>query len=93
MSADAASIVATIEALLDARGPGKTICPSEAARKLAGDGDFRPLMEPVRAAARGMVAAGTLEITQGGRAVDPAGARGPIRLRRPPRDAAGLRRS
>ena len=38
--------------LLGARGPQKTICPSEAARALAGDEDFRPYMEPVREAAR-----------------------------------------
>jgi hypothetical protein len=39
-------------------------------------------MEPARRAARRLVAAGTLEITQGGRVVDPSTARGPIRLRR-----------
>ena len=37
--------------LLAARGPGKTICPSEAARLLGGDDAFRPLMPIVRAAA------------------------------------------
>ena len=47
-----------------------------------GGEDWRPLMEPARRAARRLVAAGTLEITQGGRAVDPSTARGPIRLRR-----------
>lgn len=37
--------------LLAERGPDKTICPSEAARALAGDEDFRPYMDPVRQAA------------------------------------------
>ena len=60
-----------------------TICPSEAARALAGDRDFRPLMDPVREAAGAMAARGELEVTQGGRAVEAATARGPIRLRRP----------
>jgi len=73
----------TITDLLAARDPGKTICPSDAARALAGDHGFRPLMEPVRARAREMVDRGELEITQGGRVVDPGSARGPIRLRFP----------
>lgn len=72
----------TIVELLQARDAGKTICPSDAARALAGDG-FRPLMEPVRARAREMVSRGALEVTQGGEVVDPATARGPIRLRLP----------
>lgn len=83
MTADPAAIERTIAELLDARGPGRTICPSEAARALADGGDFRALMQPVRDAARAMVARGRLEVTQRGRVVDPASARGPIRLRRP----------
>jgi len=71
-----------IAELLDARAGGATICPSEAAQRVDPDG-WRTLMEPARRAARRMVAAGTLEIVQGGRAVDPSRARGPIRLRRP----------
>ena len=70
----------TIVALLEARDPGKTICPSDAARALA-DANFRPLMEPVRRVAREMVARGALEITQRGKVVDPERARGAIRLR------------
>ena len=67
--------------LLAARASGATICPSEAARAVGGD-DWRDLMEPARAAARRLVAAGQAEITQGGRVVDPSTARGPIRVRR-----------
>ncbi len=78
-----AQIERTITELLEARDPGKTICPSDAARALAGDADFRPLMEPVRARAREMVDRGDLEVTQSGRVVDPRSARGAIRLRLP----------
>jgi len=67
--------------LLAQRAGGATICPSEAAQRVGGD-DWKPLMEPARRAARRLVAAETIEITQGGRVVDPSTARGPIRLRR-----------
>jgi hypothetical protein len=70
----------TIDELLDARAPS-TICPSDVARKADPD-DWRPLMEPVRRAARRMTARGEVEITQGGSVVDPSAARGPIRIRR-----------
>jgi hypothetical protein len=71
----------TILDLLGARAGAATICPSEAARAVGGDG-WRDLMEPARQAARRLVAAGAVEITQGGRVVDPSTARGPIRIRR-----------
>jgi hypothetical protein len=38
-------------------------------------------MESARRAARRLVASGMVEIVQGGRRVDPAKARGPIRIR------------
>ncbi|MDP1917546.1 MAG: DUF2256 and DUF3253 domain-containing protein [Myxococcales bacterium] len=65
---------------LSQRAGDATICPSEIARSAAPD-DWRPLMEPVREAARRLVATGVLDITQGGRVVDGSTARGPIRLR------------
>ncbi|GGQ53281.1 hypothetical protein Saso_22170 [Streptomyces asoensis] len=70
--------------LLDRRAPTATICPSDAARAVyEGDDDgWRALMEPARRAARRLVTAGEVEITQGGRPVDPADARGPLRIRR-----------
>jgi len=71
----------TILELLDARARDATICPSDAARAV-GDDDWRELMEPVRRAARRLVAAGDVVITQGGDVVDPSTARGPIRIRR-----------
>ena len=68
--------------LLARRDRGKTICPSEAARALGGDEGFRPLMPLVRDAAAALVATGDIEVTQRGRVVDLATARGAIRLRR-----------
>ncbi|MET8174760.1 DUF3253 domain-containing protein [Streptomyces clavifer] len=70
--------------LLERRAPTATICPSDAARAAyEGDDDgWRALMEPARRAARRLVTAGEVEITQGGSPVDPAKARGPIRIRR-----------
>ncbi len=68
--------------LLSHRDPGKTICPSEAARAVAGEeGDWRALMEPARQAAEKLAADGVLEVAQKGEVVDVATARGPIRLR------------
>ena len=66
--------------LLAARARGATICPSEAARRVAPD-DWRPLMARARSAARRLVASGALEMTQRGHAVDPSTARGPVRLK------------
>ena len=77
--AERALEVRTLE-LLAARRTGATICPSEVARALGGE-QWRDLMEPARAAARRLVAAGQIDITQGGRVVDPSTAKGPIRLR------------
>ena len=81
--AEQAQLRSTILELLDRRGPGKTICPSDAARALAGPG-FRALMDTVRAVAAELVADGEIEVTQHGEVVDIAQARGPIRLRRKP---------
>jgi len=67
--------------LLARRDPGKTICPSDAARALGGDDGFRPLMGLVRDAARGLVADGRIEVTQRGEPVDLDRVRGAIRLR------------
>ena len=80
MPSDADARAAILD-LLARREPGRTICPSEAARALGGDAGFRPLMPLVREAAAGLVADGRIEVTQRGRVVDLATARGPIRLR------------
>jgi len=76
------ALEASILALLDARKGGATICPSEAARAVGGEDAWRDLMEPARRAARRLVAAGKVEVTQGGHVVDPSTAKGPIRIRR-----------
>lgn len=78
------ALEASILLLLSHRTGGDTICPSEAARAVGGpaEEDWRPLMEPARRAARRLVAAGEIEITQKGRTVDPSTAKGPIRLRK-----------
>ena len=68
--------------LLARRARGATVCPSEAARVVGGEQDWRPLMEPARAAARRLVARGEVEITQGGKVIDGSTAKGPIRVRR-----------
>jgi hypothetical protein len=76
------ALEAAILALLEQRADDATICPSEAARAAARDGDWRALMGPARAAAGRLVERGEVEVTQRGRVVDPATARGPIRIRR-----------
>jgi hypothetical protein len=76
-----ARLEATILSLLAARARRSTICPSEACRAVFGDVDAAH-MERTRQAARRLVGAGHVEITQGGVVVDPSRARGPIRLRR-----------
>ena len=72
-----------VRSALAARRAGATVCPSEVARAVGGDDEaaWRPLMEPVRAAARRLAAVGELEWMQRGRVVDPSTARGPVRLR------------
>ncbi|WP_299391155.1 DUF3253 domain-containing protein [Pelagibius sp.] len=78
-------IAACILALCRARGAGKTVCPSEVARRLAPDGDgWRALMPAVRAAAAVLARDGRVVILQKGVAVCPGAARGPIRLGLPP---------
>lgn len=74
-------------ALAAERGPGATFCPSEAARRLGGE--WRGRMAAVRSEAAILVSEGALACTQGGVAVDPMRARGPIRLGRPFPDTAG----
>ncbi len=75
-----ADLERAILVLLRARAVGATICPSEAAREVDPE-NWRDLMEASRSAARRLVDAGSIEITQQGRPVDPSSARGPIRHR------------
>jgi hypothetical protein len=81
--ADRARLAATMRTLLHARGPGKTICPSDAARVTGGTG-WRALLPTARDVARHLAARGELEVTQGGEVIDAAGPwDGPVRLRTP----------
>ncbi len=77
-------IEAAILRLLAERGKGKTICPSEVAKAVAGSAEraaWEPLMEPVRVVARGMLREGKIVVTQKGRVVDGDTAKGAIRFR------------
>jgi hypothetical protein len=65
--------------LLNERGPGKTICPSEILPiELKKDKD---VMEEVRESAKLLVLENKIEITQSGRVIDPNSIKGPVRLR------------
>lgn len=71
----------SIRALAEHRGPRSSICPSDAARAVGGDG-WRELMDDARTAARRLARSGDVEITQRGKVVDPDGDwSGPIRIR------------
>lgn len=65
-----------------ARGAGKTICPSEVARSIAGPDEktWRHLMKPIRTEAVRLVREGRLRILRKGRDVDPDDFRGIYRL-------------
>lgn len=68
--------------LLNKRGPGKTICPSEILPlELKKDKD---VMEKVRESAKLLVLENKIEITQSGKVIDPNSIKGPIRLRLKP---------
>ncbi len=78
----------TILGLVAARGPEKTICPSEAARALGGDRPeaWGPLMQPIRRTAVKLAKEGRIVITRKGRIVDPDDFRGVYRLSQPRQD-------
>jgi hypothetical protein len=80
-----AALERALRELLDRRAAEASICPSEAARAVAGDepDDWRPLMPAAREAAARLADAGEVVVTQGGRVVDVRTARGPVRVRRP----------
>jgi hypothetical protein len=67
--------------LARARGPAKTICPSDAARAVGGE-SWRDLMADAREIARDLARSGDVEISQKGEVLDPDQPwRGPIRIR------------
>ncbi|GGE46594.1 hypothetical protein GCM10007276_24740 [Agaricicola taiwanensis] len=66
------------------RGPGKTICPTEAARALAAEGeDFRRHLPKVRAAAIRLMQQKRLMITRKGKPLDTPEFKGVYRLGMP----------
>jgi hypothetical protein len=77
------------QAILDtlrARGAGKSICPTEAARNLAGnppDDTWRRSLAPVKLAAQRLARAGQIEILRKGKPIDPSTLHGVLRLRLP----------
>ncbi len=81
ISATDRALERTIVSLLASRVDHASLCPSEVARAVRGDGDWRALMEPTRRAARRLAHAGVVEIIQRGKIVDAAELRGPIRIR------------
>jgi len=77
----AARVRAAILALAHHRGPGSSICPSDAARAVGGD-QWRDLTEQSRGIAFELARGGDVEITQRGTVVDPKRqTTGPIRIR------------
>ena len=73
-------------ALLEERGPGKTIGPADVAQAIGGnqpDG-WGPLMQPLRKVAVRLMKEGRIVILRKGRPVDPNDFRGTYRLALPP---------
>ena len=84
----AGDVEGAILSLLAERGPGKSICPSEAARAVDAQG-WRRLLGQVRATAVGLARQGRIEITRHGKPADPDSFKGVYRLRLPaPQSAA-----
>lgn len=70
-----------ILSLLAERAPGATICPSEAARRIAGaQGDWRAEMEPVHAAADALTESAVITLSWKGSPMQKR--RGPYRIAR-----------
>lgn len=76
------SIEDAIFELLEKREPGKSICPSEAA-KATDPENWNRLMGQVRSTAVGLARAGRLVITRKGKPADPDTFKGVYRLRLP----------
>jgi hypothetical protein len=74
-------LAAAMRTLLRHREPSSTICPSDAARVVAGD-RFRTVMDDARRVAADLRSRHVVVTTQGGDDVDPLEARGPIRIGR-----------
>lgn len=85
MATEEERIAASILGLLRERNPNdrpgeKSICPSEAVRRVDPEG-WRGKMDACREVAARLADDGLVEICQRGEPVDPETARGPIRIR------------
>ncbi|ACL56878.1 DUF3253 domain-containing protein [Methylobacterium nodulans] len=83
---DDAAIAETLLRLVEERGPGRSVCPSEVARALGGPHPegWSPLMQPVRREAVRLMKQGRIAILRKGRVVpDPDDFRGVYRLALP----------
>ena len=72
-------ITRAILELTGARGPEKSVCPSEVARSLSED--WRSSMAPIRRVSTELARIGRIDILRHGKPIDPAAVRGVIRLR------------
>lgn len=79
---EASAIRRVILDLAGERGSAKTICPSEAARHIAGSDpkQWRLLMQPVRREAVRLAREGRVEIRRKGKRVDPEAFKGIYRI-------------
>lgn len=85
-------IAAAILEMAAARGPDKSICPSEVARAVATGGSeaaWRAIMPAVRGVAAALADEGRIVVTQRGVVVDARSAVGPIRLKVVPAGSPG----
>lgn len=74
----------TILDVLTARGEHKSVCPTEAARALAGnpsDESWRHFLAPIKLAAQRLAREGKIEILRKGKPINPELLHGVIRLR------------
>lgn len=91
MGAAAEEIEARILALVQERGPGRTIAPDDVARALSGSrpDQWAPLMQPIRRVAVRLMKEGRIVILRKGRPVDPDDFRGVYRLGLPASSGPG----
>ena len=85
MGAAAEEIEARILALVQERGPGRTIAPDDVARVLSGSrpDQWAPLMQPIRRVAVRLMKEGRIVILRRGRPVDPDDFKGTYRIALP----------
>ncbi len=79
---------AAILDLVTARGAGKTICPSEAARRIDPE-NWRPHLSLIREVAAQLTDEGRLQVFRKGKPVDIRAVKGVIRLGLPRRPEGG----